>query len=185
MLKRRLSFLGAALLCCQMVNAQYLMDMVDTSKNMGKGMLALYNRLDKIRLSGYIQPQFQVAESRGAKNYSGGDFSRTATAVLCYAGPAFVLITCIILQSPTDFPCSLFFNTILPKEVPMSEMYGRFFENKYKLFSFTTGLFARPFSYELNLSSADRESPERGRMTQAITKIERDLGEARRPSFSA
>ena len=51
------------------------MDMVDTTKNMGKGLLSLYNRLDKIRLSGYIQPQFQIAESKGAKKISGGDFA--------------------------------------------------------------------------------------------------------------
>ncbi len=37
-------------------------------------------------------------------------------------------------------------------------------------------MFARPFSYELNLSSSDRESPERGRMSQILMKTERDLG---------
>jgi hypothetical protein len=56
------------------------------------------------------------------------------------------------------------------------DMWGRLFENKLKLFSFTIGMFARPFSYELNLSSADRESPERGRMSQLLMKGERDLG---------
>jgi hypothetical protein len=49
-------------------------------------------------------------------------------------------------------------------------------ENNTKLFSLTTGMFARPFGYELNLSSADRESPERGRMSQILMKTERDLG---------
>jgi phosphate-selective porin len=56
------------------------------------------------------------------------------------------------------------------------DVWGRIFENKYKLFSFTTGMFARPFGYEINLSSSDRESPERGRMSQTIMKSERDLG---------
>lgn len=37
-------------------------------------------------------------------------------------------------------------------------------------------MFARPFGYELNLSSSDRESPERGRMSQILMKTERDLG---------
>jgi hypothetical protein len=37
-------------------------------------------------------------------------------------------------------------------------------------------MFARPFSYELNLSSSDRESPERGRMSQILMKTERDMG---------
>jgi predicted porin len=47
-------------------------------------------------------------------------------------------------------------------------------------------VFARPFGYELNVSSSDRESPERGRMSQILMKTERDLGgmvsfEPRRP----
>jgi hypothetical protein len=38
------------------------------------------------------------------------------------------------------------------------------------------GMFARPFGYEVNLSSGDRESPERGRMSQILMRNERDLG---------
>lgn len=38
------------------------------------------------------------------------------------------------------------------------------------------GMFARPFGFETNLSSSDRESPERGRMNQLLMKSERDLG---------
>ena len=56
------------------------------------------------------------------------------------------------------------------------DVWGRIFENKFQLFSFTTGMFARPFGYEVNFSSSDRESPERGRMSQILMKSERDLG---------
>ena len=54
--------------------AQFLMDMVDTTKEMGKGVLSMYKRFDHIRISGYIQPQFQVASAQGAEGYSGGNF---------------------------------------------------------------------------------------------------------------
>ena len=37
-------------------------------------------------------------------------------------------------------------------------------------------MFARPFSYEVNLSSSERETPERGRMSQILMKTERDIG---------
>jgi hypothetical protein len=37
-------------------------------------------------------------------------------------------------------------------------------------------MFARPFGFEINYSSSDRESPERGRMSQILMKSERDLG---------
>jgi hypothetical protein len=56
------------------------------------------------------------------------------------------------------------------------DFWGRLLENRFRLFSLSMGMFARPFSYELNLSSGDRESPERGRMSQILMKTERDLG---------
>ena len=37
-------------------------------------------------------------------------------------------------------------------------------------------MFARPVGFEVNLSSSDRESPERGRMSQILMRTERDLG---------
>ncbi|WP_414524248.1 hypothetical protein, partial [Umezakia ovalisporum] len=57
------------------VAAQFLMDMVDTTKELGKGIFSTYQRFDHIRISGYLQPQYQVASADGAANYSGGDFS--------------------------------------------------------------------------------------------------------------
>ena len=42
--------------------------------------------------------------------------------------------------------------------------------------SMTAGLFARPFGYEVNLSSTFRETPERGRMSQILMPSERDIG---------
>ncbi|GAB2837162.1 porin [Ferruginibacter profundus] len=153
------------------------MDMVDTTKDMGKGMLALYNRLNKIRLSGYIQPQFQVAESKGAKGFAGGDFAPNSSN-------RFMLRRARVRFDYISFPANpkglslqfVFQYDITERGSNVRDVWGRFFENKYQLFAFTTGLFARPFSYELNLSSADRESPERGRMSQILLKVERDLG---------
>ena len=62
------------LLATQSVNSQFLMDMLDTTTEMGKGFLNIYQKFDKIRMSGYIQPQFQVASDKGARSYEGGDF---------------------------------------------------------------------------------------------------------------
>ena len=153
------------------------MDMVDTTKDMGKGMLALYNRLDKIRLSGYIQPQFQLTQTNGAKGYAGGDFTPNSSN-------RFMLRRARVRFDYVRFPKNatgtslqfVFQYDITERGSNARDIWGRFFENKYQLFAFTTGLFARPFSYELNLSSADRESPERGRMSQILMKTERDLG---------
>jgi hypothetical protein len=177
MLKKKLPVLAVLLVLCQLTNAQYLMDMVDTTKDMGKGMLALYNRLDKIRITGYIQPQFQIAESKGAKNFSGGDFAANSSS-------RFMLRRARVRFDYVHFPKTphmpslqfVFQFDATERGVNVRDVWGRIFENKWQLFSFTTGLFARPFSYELNLSSGDRESPERGRMSQILMKTERDLG---------
>jgi len=177
MLKKKLPLLAATVLLCQLLQAQYLMDMVDTTKDMGKGLLSLYNRLDKVKISGYIQPQFQVAESKGAKNFSGGDFASNSSSRFMLRR-ARVRFDYINFSKSLKGPSLQFVFQVDATErgVNVRDVWGRFFENKYQLFSFTTGLFARPFSYELNLGSGDRESPERGRMSQILMKTERDLG---------
>ena len=58
----------------------------------------------------------------------------------------------------------------------MRDVCGRIFNNESRQIALTAGMFARPFGYEINLSSSDRESPERGRMSQVLMKSERDLG---------
>jgi hypothetical protein len=38
--------------------AQFLMDMLDTTKEAGKGLLNIYKNFDHMRIGGYVQPQF-------------------------------------------------------------------------------------------------------------------------------
>jgi hypothetical protein len=60
--------------------------------------------------------------------------------------------------------------------VAIRDFWGRLFENKYNLFALSVGMFARPFSYELNVSSSEIETPERVIMSQILMKTERHLG---------
>lgn len=62
------------LFTCQQAEAQFLMDMIDTTKEVGKGLLAMYKRFDQVRITGYMQPQFQVAQLKGISSYAGGNF---------------------------------------------------------------------------------------------------------------
>jgi hypothetical protein len=173
----KISILILAILLSHFLHAQYLMDMVDTSKDIGKGMLALYNRFDNIKLTGYIQPQFQIASSKGANGFSGGDFSPNSSNRFMLRR-ARLRVDYIHFPKVSNGPSLQFVFQFDATErgVNVRDVWGRIFENKYQLFAFTTGLFARPFSYELNLTSSDRESPERGRMSQLLMKTERDLG---------
>ncbi|MBL7699149.1 MAG: porin [Chitinophagaceae bacterium] len=168
------------LFCCafltQVVRAQFLVDMIDTTDTGEKGLWAVFRKSDHLQISGYFQPQFQVAQSKGAENYSGGDFS-------AHSDNRFM-----IRRGRIRFDYAHFNEAGLPqaqvvfqfegseKGVAIRDFWGRYYENKLQLFSFTGGMFARPFGYEVNLGSGDRESPERGRMSQVLMRVERDLG---------
>jgi phosphate-selective porin len=160
----------------QMAQAQFLMDMVDTTKDVGKGLLSIYKKYDHIKIGGYIQSQYQQVEAKGAKSFEGGDFATNVDNRF------------MLRRGRIRFDYVHFSNNTKPsvqfvfqfdgteRGVFIRDFWGRVFENNLKLFSLSTGMFARPFGYELNLSSSDRESPERGRMSQILMKTERDMG---------
>lgn len=156
--------------------AQFLMDMVDTSKDLGRGMLNMYSNFNHIRIGGYIQPQFQFVDHKGAKSYAGGNFDENVNNrfMLRRGRIRFDYINFRENKGPSVQFVFQFDGT--ERGVFIRDFWGRIFENRWKSFSLTAGMFARPFSYELNLSSSDRESPERGRMSQILMKTERDLG---------
>ncbi|MCX6318334.1 MAG: porin [Bacteroidetes bacterium] len=83
-----------------------------------------------------------------------------------------------VLPSKTRYPKALFSFQIDATErgVVVRDIFLKLFETKKNLFSATAGLFARPFGYEVNLSSSFRETPERGRMSQILMPTERDIG---------
>lgn len=133
-------------------------------------------RLENIRIVGYIQPQFQVAQSMGASSYSGGNFSQ-------FSSNRFMLRRArvridYVLPSKGKTPNAIFAFQVDATErgVITRDIFLRLFETRKNNFSTTIGLFARPFGYEVNLSSSFRETPERGRMSQILMPSERDLG---------
>ena len=173
---RKLITIVFILMICQSSRAQFLMDMVDTSKDIGKGMLSIYQKFDRIKISGYIQPQFQLAQTKGAKSFGGGDFSEKVNNRFSLRRGRIKFEYVHFAESSGPSVQFVFQFDGTERGVFIRDFWGRIFENKFQLFSFTAGMFARPFSYELNLSSSDRESPERGRMSQLLMKTERDLG---------
>lgn len=155
---------------------RFLMDLVDTTNQMGKGMLSIYERYNRVRISGYIQPQFQYITAKGAESFNGGNFSEISNnRFMLRRGRLRVDYAHLNEKGePTSYFVFQFDGT--ERGVAIRDFWGRFYENKYKLFALTTGMFARPFGYEVNLSSANRETPERGRMSQILMKTERDIG---------
>jgi len=152
------------------------MDMVDTTTETGRGMLAVYKKFDHLRIGGYIQPQFQVATAKGAKTFEGGDFSAQVSNRFMLRRSR-VRIDYVHFGKDTKPGVQIVFQfDANERGFTVRDVWGRIIENRLRLFSFTMGMFARPFGYEVNLSSSDRESPERGRMSQLHMKSERDLG---------
>lgn len=175
-LVRKFVFVLLLLASSQLVKAQFLTDMIDTTTNLGKGMLQMYKKFDRIYFTGYVQPQFQVAQSKGISSFSGGDFAPHSNSRFSMRRGRIRLD--YVHMNPND-QISLYFVFQFDgseRGVFVRDIWGRIFENKWQVLQFTAGMFARPFGYEVNLGSADRESPERGRMSQTLMKIERDLG---------
>ncbi|TMI95264.1 MAG: porin [Bacteroidetes bacterium] len=133
-------------------------------------------RFENLQFSGYIQPQFQLADTEGAKSYDGGDFSTFSRSRFMLRRARIKLD--YLLRTEDNYPKALFTFQVDATErgVNVRDMFMRLYETKWHNFSFTAGLFARPFGYEVNLSSAYRETPERGRMSQILMPTERDLG---------
>lgn len=126
--------------------------------------------LKKLKISGYIQTQFQVADSMGASSFAGGNFpSNSDKRFMVRRGR---------LKTTYDNSLSLFVIQfdVTEKSIGIKDAYVKITEPWTKAFSITTGVFDRPFGYEISYSSSLRESPERARMSQTIFPGEKDLG---------
>lgn len=172
----RLLFGGLLLLCPFFSNAQYLMDMIDTTKDAGKAMVGIYKKFDHLRLGGYIQPQFQIAQAKGIKSYEGADFAPQVSNRFMLKRSRIRIDYIHFGNSAIPGVQIAFQFDVTERGFTIRDVWGRIIENKVQLFSIATGMFARPFGNEVNYSSSDRETPERGRMSQALMKSERDLG---------
>lgn len=173
----RATFIFLILLSAPQAYAQrFLMDLVDTTNQMGKGMLSIYERYNRVRISGYIQPQFQYALKEGAESFAGGNFPAMSNNRFTLRRGRLRVDYAHLNENndPTSYFVFQFDGT--ERGVAIRDFWGRFYENKFRIFALTTGMFARPFGHEVNLSSANRESPERGRMSQILMRTERDIG---------
>lgn len=134
-------------------------------------------RMENLHFSGYIQPQFQRAGSKGARSFEGGDFADSSNNRFLLRR-ARIKVDYLLPARNREFPLAVFtfqFD-ITERGAFARDVFFRLFEPKHHKLSITMGLFARPYGYEVNLASSVRESPERGRMSQILMPAERDLG---------
>lgn len=164
------------MVCLNGYSQRYLADL-DSSLFIKDTLRPFLKRFENLRFTAYFQSQFQVAQSKGAKSYEGGDFS-AFTSSRFMLRRARLKVDYLLTDKTHQWAKALFTFQFDATErgVNVRDMFVRLYDNKSHVFALTTGLFARPFGFEVNLSSAFRETPERGRMSQILMPTERDLG---------
>ncbi len=124
----------------------------------------------KIKLSSYIQMQYQFADSAGIASYAGGDFGfnidnrfqiRRARIKAAYQYKNAELVTQL------DFGA---------QNVAIVDAYIRLSFPKIDFLKIQAGLADRVWGFETSYPSRLRESPERSRVYQTLLPSERDIG---------
>ncbi len=128
--------------------------------------------LKRIKITGYIQAQFQYADSSGMNSYGGGAFpSHTDKRFQVRRGRLKSTYT-----SANTLTQAVLQLDVTERGLTIKDAYIRVTEPWCKWVSLKVGMFDRPFGFDIGYSSSLRESPERGRMSQIIFPNERDLG---------
>lgn len=123
-----------------------------------------------IKITGYLQTQFQVAQSPGIYSWSGGDFSE-------HSSSRFMLRRGRLKVDRVDKFSSVVFQLDGTQDgVRIMDAFIQFHSPEEKSLLFTAGLFNRPFGYSIVYSSGYRDFPERARVFQTLMPRERDLG---------
>lgn len=129
-----------------------------------------FGKMGALKISGYIQGQWQWAESKGIAAFgSGGSFnSNTDNRFMVRRGRIKFTYQIGVAQV-------VFQPDFTEKGVGIKDAYVAV-TSKSKIIGGQVGLFDRPFGYEISYSSSQRESPERSRVFLSLFPGERDLG---------
>lgn len=144
-----------------------------TTDSLSKSIEALNHDLGwakNLKVTGWVQAQFQVAEAPGAATYDGGNFlTDQYNRFMIRRGRVKFTYT----QKLSQYVLQL---NATERGVNLVEIFGKVTDPWTKSLSLTAGVMNRPFGFEIQQSSADRETPERSRYVQMLLPNERDLG---------
>lgn len=126
--------------------------------------------LKRFSVTGYIQAQWQLADTAGINSFSGGNFPKTeSNRFMVRSG----YVNFIYRAELTAFQVTIDANE---KGVSVVNAYGAVTDPWLKALTLTAGIFDRPYGFENPYSSALREAPERSRLVQTTLVSVRDLG---------
>ncbi len=144
-----------------------------SADSLNKSILSVKHDLDnlkKLKVTGWVQAQFQLADTAGAKNFDGGDFLSTSTNRF-YIRRGRVKFT--YNQKNSQYVLQV---NATERGVNLVEIFAKVTDPWINSITLTAGVMNRPFGFEIQQSSADRETPERSRFLQILMPNERDLG---------
>ncbi|MHA4893146.1 porin [Pedobacter sp. PWIIR3] len=123
-----------------------------------------------IAITGYLQAQFQKAQSAGISSFSGGDFSKNSDS-------RFMIRRGRLKIDRADKYSSIVFQIDATQNgLTLMDAFIQFHQPNFRDLRFTAGLFNRPFGYSILYSSGYRDFPERARVFQTLMPRERDIG---------
>jgi hypothetical protein len=133
--------------------------------------------IKRIKISGYLQAQFQYADSSGQQSFNGGNFPvGVDKRINLRRGRVKFQYDSQLNDKGWNTSQYVLQFDVTEKGLTIKDAYLKITDPWCGWFSFTAGMQNRPFGNEIIYSSNLRESPERGRMSQIIFPGERDLG---------
>src|SRR5574343_475845 len=143
---------------------------VDSLKKSLNSLTTDVEALKNLKIGGWIQAQYQWTETKGAKTFDGGDFlANSNNRFMIRRGRIKFTYTKGIGQYVLQVNAT-------ERGVNVVDFYAKVTDPWTKAFSLTAGIMNRPYGFEIQQSSQDRETPERARFTQVLLPNERDLG---------
>ena len=123
-----------------------------------------------LKITGYLQTQYQRAQSEGISSFSGGDFSENSR-------DRFMIRRGRLKIDRVDKYSSIVFQIDATQNgVQLMDAFIQLHQPDSKALIFTAGVFNRPFGHSIIYSSGFRDFPERARVFQTIMPRERDIG---------
>ena len=127
--------------------------------------------LNRLKVTGYIQAQWQKADTAGSVTpFSGGAFPTTSdNRFMIRRGR-------IKFTYDNELSQYVLQVDVTEKGLALKDAYVAVKDPWLQVATLTAGVFNRPFGYEITYSSSNRETPERARVFQSLFPQERDLG---------
>ncbi|MEG1934982.1 MAG: hypothetical protein RR141_03235 [Rikenellaceae bacterium] len=165
---KKIIFLTLVLLSSLSLSAQDTTNVAE-SKVINKVSNVL-NSINGLKISGYIQAQWQLAEGEGQPGATqGSTFPLKSNNIFSIRRAR------VKFDYTYGIAKGVFQVDVTEKGVKLKDAYVAL-QSKNKIVGATAGVFDRPFGYEISYSSSLRETPERSRFYQILMPDERDMG---------